>query len=414
MNEDDLRSILRSEAERIDVGDDSWSRLESRLSPRPAGSAPRAFAFGAVAIGVAVALVVGVTWMRRDDRRTARVATGRNVMPSRIIAVTTHYALVVLDSHSGRVIRTLARDVALSRGTPALALTPDGRSVYFSTHVATRGGQCPSQDMVLRVTIDGRGSFEEAPGPVAALSPDGRRLAVLGIGPTPLPPGVCGGQRQLEIRDLTRGTTQYFGIADGSIDRLSWSSDSISLAFRWLKGTSQAYVLNAQTARALSDAVCVCKQSDPGGWFGYLGGADEFLGSRAPKVGSRAPSRVVALDPGGSIRRTLFRSRGPISGLASDRTGSNILAMFPKEEKPDFFVDSLYRWSRGDKGPTKVRDGIVAAAWIPNAPRADRALPEIVAVPSSPDRRVLVLDTRSGRTKRQLASLPVRRFTPAG
>ena len=69
MNDDELRSILKSEADRVEVGDNSWSRLESRFAIPPAHSAPRAFAFafGTVGIGVLVALVVGVIWVLRDE-----------------------------------------------------------------------------------------------------------------------------------------------------------------------------------------------------------------------------------------------------------------------------------------------------------------------------------------------------------
>ena len=65
MNDDELRAILHREADRIEEGPDSWSRLGSRWTVESVRSAPRSFAFGALSIAVVTATVVGVVWIGR-------------------------------------------------------------------------------------------------------------------------------------------------------------------------------------------------------------------------------------------------------------------------------------------------------------------------------------------------------------
>ena len=369
MNDDELRAILHREADQIKEGPDSWSRLESRWTVAPVRSAPRSFAFGALAIAVVMALVVGVVWIGRRDSVTHAASGPQQPMPSRIAAVTADSRLVVLDAASGRIIRTLAGDAGTFRFQAEIGVSSDGQTIYYPSVVPrNQGPECESGDQwIKRVPTTGGSSTKVKFARTVAVSATGLASSV--------DHAPCGrGTGHLAVSAGSGISRVYRGLAPRAadellLDHLSWSPDGRHLAFQWFHGRPRTYVLDTRTATSINDAVCVCGQRSSTGWFGYLGGTGDFLGSRAPKVGSRAASRAVALRSDGSVRRTLFRSRGPISELASDRSGDHILAMFPKETKPGFFVDSLYRWSRGDKEPTKVRAGIIAAAWIPDSPR---------------------------------------------
>src|SRR5262245_42274918 len=82
-----------------------------------------------LALAVAVSVVLIVLELLASDRAQAgAVATA----PSRIVAVTFDGRLLVLDSQSGRVIRTLARDVVATNGVGGVSVTPDGQRVYFT------------------------------------------------------------------------------------------------------------------------------------------------------------------------------------------------------------------------------------------------------------------------------------------
>ena len=180
VNDDELRAILKSEAERVDVGDDSWSRLESRWAVASARSAPRAFALGAVAIGVVVALVVGVIWIGRTDHDANVAPDTRSKVqsraPTRILAMTTDHRPIVISARSGTRLRSYKGDL-YAEGT-SIAVSPDGRDFYdvegdgnegCGAHIAFRRGLTrANRDYPLA---------DEASEP--AISPDGRTLAFL-------------------------------------------------------------------------------------------------------------------------------------------------------------------------------------------------------------------------------------------
>lgn len=371
MNDDELRRVLHAEADRVEVGSDSWSRLESRLHTARARSAPRAFALGGIAVAVAVALVVGMTWIGSTGRSAHPAAQTRNSMPARIVAVTRYGDLVILDSRSGRLIRTLAHDVATFRGSPELGVAADGRTIYYTDVDGTdQGPTCPGgQEHVVKVPTRGGAAATVGLGRTVALSPDGSTIAFS------RDQGACHqGPGALVVRSVNGEAEHvYAGVAGRDsevvLDHLSWAPDGRHLAFQWLKGTSYAYVLNTKTATSINQAVCICRQRDAVGWFGYLGDTGEFLGSWTPggkpKAFEKVPfgrSQVVALRADGSVRRTLFAVRGQVEDLASDRGGDHVLAVAAEGGR----TFSLSRWTRGDTKPIKIRDGIIAAAWIPD------------------------------------------------
>ena len=395
MNEVDLRSALRDEADRAEVGEDSWRRLQSRLTMRSAERSPvRSMLRPAIAIVVFAALVGGLLFAVRDDSGgfAARTRVG-SAAPRQIVAVTDRSLLVVLDPRTGRVIRTLAKKVATFRGAPELAVSPDGSQVYF-TSVAPPTPGCTESGVETVFRVPQRGGTPKAVGvgrTVAVNPVDGRvafsrryadcRLADSGA---------------LEVQDSNGGSRVYQRPGDpaGSelgLSGLSWSGDGRRLAFQE-RGAS---VLDLNTATSLADSVCVCAQSDGTGWFGYRGDSNGFLGVQTPCCG-REPHVAVTLTTDGTVDRTLFRWRGQIDHLGSDVSGNELLAVMVSRAGGH---SALYRWSRGDQRPTKIRDRIVAAVWIPDPPQ--RAEPT-VAVVRQPGGELEILDSQTGATRQQL------------
>ena len=407
MNGDELRRVLRDEADRVEIGEQSWSRLEPRLSGDRSASGARSFALGAVAIAVVVALVAGVLWFGRDEHDTHVAAGVQSSMPSRIVAWTRHDELVVLDSRTGRLVRTLVGDVATGfRGSPALSVTSDGANLYYTDAVPKEDGPgCPgAPNFVMRIPIAGGTPIEVRRGRTAAISPTGEMFA------SSLDSGLCSsGGGVLNVGPIG-GAAAGLGSGDVADElvlyHLSWAPDGRHLAFQWLKGTSYAYVLDTKTATSMNEAACVCKQSDAVGWFGYFGDTGEFLGSRTPHGKPTAfekvrfgRSQVVALRADGSARRTLFAVRGQVEDLASDRGGDHVLAVAAEGGRKF----SLSRWSRGDKKPTKIRGGIIAAAWIPDAPTT-APVPSVAVARTGG--RLQVWLTPTGEEVRELTVLP--------
>ena len=74
---------------------------------------------------------------------------------------------------------------------------------------------------------------------------------------------------------------------------------------------------------------------------------------------------AVVMESNGRVVEDLFTWRDTITDLVPDRSGHHLLMVSQSERRPGFFVEDLYRWSRSDRRPTKIRGGVVAAAWIP-------------------------------------------------
>ncbi len=79
----------------------------------------------------------------------------------------------------------------------------------------------------------------------------------------------------------------------------------------------------------------------------------------------------------------------------SDRSGRHILIVLDH---------SLYRWSEGETEPTKIADGVIGAAWIPDAaaPPRDPAPDRVAAI--TDQGALVVVDAANGKRIRTLAS----------
>lgn len=160
--------------------------------------------------------------------------------PPDVVAVTASGSLVVLDSTSGTVLRTLypgnVRPARVGPGSTGdaeeVAVSPDGRTVYFAV-----SGAC--QQEVESIPVGGGQAKKIDVGDVPALSPDGRELAYARewppnpgpACPTPTSPSV------LVVRNLSAGTVRTYQLPDVlgaghplGINHLSWDPSGRKLA----------------------------------------------------------------------------------------------------------------------------------------------------------------------------------------
>lgn len=367
--EERLHDAMHEYADTIEPEPGSWSKIADRFDEEPARHRPArgGLIFAGVALALVVALIAVLVVRDRDD--STRVATGpAAAMPARIVALTSILDLVVLDSTSGRVVRTLARDVSVNRGLSSIAPTPDGNSVFFTRFTRSDPSDpCTGGDAVSRIGVEGGAVEQVESGLLAAVSPDGHWLATAGgtdIGCTTQPfPGIL-------LHDVQTGATRIIRNTVGSASSLSWAADSRHLAFQWDRGANaaaSAYVLDTQTGSSFGEARCLCGQSNAYQWFGYLGPSGDFLGAFTPRGNSTETRRVVALGPDGSERRTLFPWLDQVRDLRSDQSGTHILMTTDR---------GLYRWSEGDARPAKLAGDVIAAAWLPDATQPPPVSPE--------------------------------------
>jgi WD40 repeat protein len=155
--------------------------------------------------------------------------------PSTLAAVTSAGALVLLDPANGQATRTLVPSGVVG---DALAVSPDGRSVYYEL-----GAGC--QHEIWRVsTADGAKTRISTAGNAPALSPDGKRLAYAtqyfenGNHASCYPDNDITAGFQVIVLDLATHQTHRYSMAPqvaatglpAPVDHLSWSPDGGRLA----------------------------------------------------------------------------------------------------------------------------------------------------------------------------------------
>ena len=180
MNEQLLRDALRAEVDEVHASADAFARLETRLPPgsrRPV----RGMIIAGVGVVLLAALVAGAVAATREPKPHPSAAAPSTV-PRRIVAVTSGFRLVVLDSRTGRTVRDLGADVGTFRGAPEVAASPDGAAVFFTgiDPVRPPGCRTAGQETVFRVPVKGG---------TPTVVTRGRTVAVSGSGELARPPG---------------------------------------------------------------------------------------------------------------------------------------------------------------------------------------------------------------------------------
>jgi hypothetical protein len=381
--EDRLREALHEYAAPIEPAPGSWARIEAGLDERSRRRArpraPRALALAAAAL--AVVLIVGTVVVVRatGDDSGHRVAAGGGLpaapMPDYAVAVTDAHDLVVMDARTGEVVRTLASDVRVTTGTPALEPSPDGESVYFTSQVVDGPTGCGSEDVVLAVPVTGGDPKPRGTGDDVALSPDGTRIATA---PLDADRGCAAHESVVEIRPVeSGGSAQTVPVPSGTADLSLWGS---SLAYTVPVGglPRETWVtdLDDGTTMHLRD------WSDAQGPYTFRAGTGELVGAHGDRITAADPTRRRFL-------ADVTRSPVPVAGaVRSDPSGAHLLWTGTD--------GGLYHWSASDGVVRRTAGGVVAAAWLPATaglvpPRVAPDAPVIVALR---DGRLDLLDAR--------------------
>ena len=346
------------------------------LAPAPAAPdrrAWRATVAGLAVVAVMVAALAVALTRGVDDSGPAAAPT-----PDRVVAITADHHLVVLSLRQDRIVRTLAIDVVLPDNDfgPQLAVTPDGRRVFFVREDPNVPcGNQPYTEIDEVSTSGGAAKTVVGPARSPAVTPDGHYLAFADV------PQCSDGGDVIRVRDL-RARRQSNGSYDrlwtlhpdpadfrvelGGITRLSWAPDSRRLAFVWLDAPADTAVrVLHTTATTSSEGTPINGVLDPGQWLGYLGLTGKMITVSPPCMTFPLPGpAVVSFDPGTGRRAALLFSLDKILGcpstIVSDRSGRNLLAVM--HAGTAYFLDS---WHVGGARPVRSVQGVVAAAWLP-------------------------------------------------
>jgi hypothetical protein len=168
--------------------------------------------------GILVANKASPPSLRTKGHTTATPSPTVHSLPNEVVAWR-NFNVEVISSKSGRVIRTLATDIALFRGIPHPSVSPDG-IVYFDQGVKPPSGLPTEQ--IWSVPLRGGPVKVVANGRDPAISPNGQLLAYV----------TDSSPEAIVVLDLSTGTskTWTYSSVDPDIAQLSWSPDSQSLA----------------------------------------------------------------------------------------------------------------------------------------------------------------------------------------
>lgn len=286
-------------------------------------------------------------------------------MPSRVVVWTAWFKIEVLSSRTGRLIRTLATNVALFHGLPTLAVSATG-VVYFDD---TRGD---GNEWVFAVPLAGGPVTAVAEGRAPAISPDGRLLAYVTFTDR------TGRPEAIVVRDLAAGTQKTWAFSSHLPDifSLSWSPDGRFLAFTGIteakNGTVTvpvADILDTRSAGPLDRArpiplgpgVDWAGFLTPGTGAGVMAGPGGLTGAGGSLVEVDAHSGRVLRHLSALPPHALATDNGPGGAggtITADRSGRYLLIAATGSGNGEIF-----RWTFGMPHPVRVTSGAFEAAW---------------------------------------------------
>jgi hypothetical protein len=306
-----------------------------------------------------------------------------------IVAVTSSGALVVLNSSTGTVTRTLVQSGVVGE---EIAVSPNGGTAYF-----TAGSGCSNE--IESVPVSGGTPASIASGVLPAVSPDGTKLAFAQepwflpascAASAPLAPS----DYVLAVRTLSTGGQANYPMAASSPDiglpipilYLSWAPDNASLAVTMSgiqdnEGWNLNILSTASAQYYLSGAgdtqVPVTGSPDPSRSYyteaAYLPDGNLFVNRNCcigvdPTNPAPADSNLMQeVSTSGSLVAQVAISvqENAHTSLAVDPTGNWLLYLSSATQtEPSGVPSGTLYVSQGGTEPTVLTTGITAAAWL--------------------------------------------------
>jgi hypothetical protein len=342
--------------------------------------------FMAVAVVAAVGIVVGVTQTagRRHATTRARplpaVSAVSATMSDTIVAQSSqNRGLVVLSARTGRVLRTLARNVSVDEpGSPGFSVSPGG-TVYFDSAGAApyNDGRWGGGDQIFAVPIGGGEVRHVQPGTDPTISPDGRLLASL-IPTTDRQLSHTVVIASVDHNHLTPVKTIDVRGSSPDITQLSWSADSRDLSFAVLGASSVSFWMVDTSAPVPSSwyARRIPLHGRALSWSGFWrrspSGRVQGVGILTDAQGRQS---LVVIDPdSGVVVSTLTAVPGDVcvpiavrgcadagpDQVSSDAAAGVVLFSARSSSVPGG-VPILYRWALTDPRTTAVAPRVSAA-----------------------------------------------------
>lgn len=301
-------------------------------------------------------------------------------MPSQVVAWTGGFQIQVLSSRTGRVVRTLASNVALFQGLPAIAVSPAG-VVYFDTGRGTARG--PEQ-WIESTPLAGGPITAIGPGDMPTVSPDGRLLAYLAWTVQIYPPGTPARDMKppapeaIVVRNLETGAVRRWAFTSDvpAITSLSWSPDDRHLAYTsqswasgWQPPPDTTQLLDTWAGGTLTSAPRI--PLAPGlEWAGFLTSQAGLAVTPYPAAQRRQQTLIaVATRTGRILQRLIGLPRQGLSTgnaydgtegtVTADTTGRYLLiaASGPRGQ------GEILRWAIGERRLAALAAGAIRAVW---------------------------------------------------
>lgn len=334
-----------------------------------------AWAWLGVVVVLAFVLALGIRVLpySKPSGGPASNPTRETTMPKELVVWTSSFHVEVISSTSGRVIRILAGDVGLYRGTPNLTVSPTG-TVYFDQAETVNG--LPTEQIV-KVPLSGGPITEVAEGHDPVLSPNGHLLAYLTY------TDLSNAPEGIAVRDLLSGTTRRWKYSSTlpDIGQLTWAPDSRSLSFTTTTPSVQkgplilsTWVLDVESTNySLEDARRIPLQSGVA-WVGFLNGSAGIGVVQHRGLTSQGGwFEIMQVDVRtGRIVRRLADFPGSLAVDNAYDGAEQTLQLDPSRRdlaiaKVGSGHGSLYHWTIGGGPIVRIATGVVTAAWVPQS-----------------------------------------------
>lgn len=393
-----VRRALRAEGDGAHPTSEIWERVRAGVGARRRRRRMLARSAAAGAVAAAVVAAVVVVAAGGDGGEPSGVVAGppaSTALPEGIVAVTEDGRVVELSPETGEEVRTLLDPdeaglaqypVGANFSAPTVAVAPGGRILYLArprVDPACAHAEQLDQEIVAVPLGEGSAEVVAAVGSHPAVSPDGTMLAYV----TTRSGEACDPSRVVAVEDLAGGRAWVldpFAPPPGEADHrgelvatgsLAWSVDGRTLSLSDLAPRPESYGVLVDVRGDHEQDRYVRTFGD-----GRGGPAATFLGDRGLLAFDDSDEEVLRVstipldvtDPVfEDVTPTMMfemplpeRSIASVRSLRSDPSGEHVLLVAEVSEPGSATATRLlYRWSRGDREPQPLAEGILDAAW---------------------------------------------------